>query len=128
MPYQPEIIFGEADLSHAFSRVRERHEGIVAAKQNLRGGDKTGECRNRRSIGSASDVVIKAFQFVLDSVWCFLSDVLRAVLVHTTQQHGNISSRVRKDEANVREFCKGTCKKQICDSAGGILRNLNEYW
>lgn len=114
-------------MRHTFGRVSQWHEGIVAAEENLCGGDEARERRDGRFIGGASNIVIKAFEFVFDSVGSFLGDVLGAVLVHTTEQHWRVSARVRKDEANVLEFRKGAGKKQIGDSAGGILRNLNEY-
>ncbi len=47
--------------------------------------------------------------------------------MHTTKQHRHVSARVTGDETNVLEFRKGTCKKQVRDSAGGLLWNLNEY-
>ncbi len=45
-----EIACRKAELHHAFSRLGEGDEGIVAAEQNLCSRDETRECRNRRSI------------------------------------------------------------------------------
>src|SRR5260370_9540749 len=100
---EPEFVRRKTELRHAFSRLGEGDERIVAAEQNLCGWDETRECRNRWSIGSASNIVMKAFEFVFDAVGRLLGDVLRAVLVHTTEQHWHVSARVGEDETTVLE-------------------------
>src|SRR5438876_529226 len=122
-----EIVTRKTELHHAFSRVSEGHEGIVAAEQNLCSGDQACERRNRRSIGRTCNIVIKTLELVLDAVGRLLCDVLGTVLVHTTEQHWHVSPRVRKDETNVLESRKCTGKEQVRDCSSGLLRNFNQH-
>src|SRR5207244_1380512 len=75
----------KTDLHHAFSRLGERHERIVAAEENMRRWDETRERRNRWSIGRAGDIVIEAVDLIVDSVGCLFGNVLGSILVHTTE-------------------------------------------
>src|SRR5437016_4733361 len=100
---------------------------MVAAEQNLCGRHQACECRNRWSIGRTRNIVIKTLELILDAVGRLLRDLLRAVLVHTAEQHGHVSPRVGEDETNVLESRKCTCKKQVRYCPSGILRNFNQY-
>src|SRR5258708_521615 len=89
--------------------------------------NETCERGNRWPISGTSDVVIEAFEFVLDPIGRLLADVLGTILVHTAQQHRHVSARVCEDELNGFEFRKRARKKQVGHRPGSILWNLNKH-
>src|SRR4029077_14947283 len=111
----------------AVSRLGERNEGIVAPEQDLRGRDKARQCRDRRSIGCAGNVVVESFEFVFDSGGGLLAEIFASVLVHASEHHRHVSTRVGEDEAHIPVTSKTTGKEEICYRARGVLWDLDHY-